>query len=602
MRFSVLATDYDNTLATNGAVSAEAWEALTRLRRSGRELVLVTGRELDDLLAICAHPELFSRIVAENGGLLYRPDTGELHTLAPPPPAGFAEALRARGVLHLGVGKTLIATMHPYERIVLETIREMGLDQHIVFNGDAVMVVAPGVNKASGLMAALDDLGLSARNAVAVGDAQNDHPLLAAAELGVAVANAAPRLSERADFTLEVANGAGVAALVDELVQSDLAARMTNKCPLRLGERAGTNETTEPERTGGEAADLLLEPPAQSMLIVGASSSGKSFFTRAVLEQLTAQGYQFCVIDPEGDHDELQGAISLGDARAAPSPEALESVLAHPSLSVSLNLMALPFADRPGFCAQISASLHALYARTGRPHWIVFEEAQHLFVPDAAGVRMPAAPAGLSTLYVAPRAEALPGTLLGTVDTVVAAAAQAGEALAAFARCRGIEAPTLAAEPAQGTMVLWRPGGGHRHAAVPFVPARARQSHRRHVRKYAQGMLIPERSFWFRGPDGALNLRAHNLTLFVELAQGVDDETWDWHLQRGDYARWFGEVIGDRDLERVAQAALEARRQGADAAATRDRICGAIACRYTVPEMPTMPNLLATPRTPSGEA
>ena len=83
MRFSVLATDYDNTLATNGAVSAEAWEALTRLRRSGRELVLVTGRELDDLLAICAHPELFSRIVAENGGLLYRPDTGELRTLAP---------------------------------------------------------------------------------------------------------------------------------------------------------------------------------------------------------------------------------------------------------------------------------------------------------------------------------------------------------------------------------------------------------------------------------------------------------------------------------------------------------------------------------------
>ena len=115
MRFSVLATDYDNTLATNGAVSAEAWEALTRLRRSGRELVLVTGRELDDLLAICAHPELFSRIVAENGGLLYRPDTGELRTLAPPPPAAFAEALRARGVLHLGVGKTLIATMHPYE-------------------------------------------------------------------------------------------------------------------------------------------------------------------------------------------------------------------------------------------------------------------------------------------------------------------------------------------------------------------------------------------------------------------------------------------------------------------------------------------------------
>src|SRR4051812_40365384 len=109
MRFIALATDYDNTLAADGMVADDAREALRRLRDSGRKLILVTGRELEDVRVICPHLDLFDRVVAENGGVVYRPATGEHRMLAPAPPREFIRALRDRGVGHIGVSSTLVA-------------------------------------------------------------------------------------------------------------------------------------------------------------------------------------------------------------------------------------------------------------------------------------------------------------------------------------------------------------------------------------------------------------------------------------------------------------------------------------------------------------
>jgi len=70
----------------------------------------------------------------------------------------------------------------------------------------------------------------------------------------------------------------------------------------------------------------------------------------------------------------------------------------------------------------------------------------------------------------------------------------------------------------------------------------------RHTRKYAEGALGDDKSFYFRGPANALNLRAQNLTIFMQMADGVDDETWLYHLQANDYSRWAGEAIKDEEL------------------------------------------------------
>ena len=223
MRYLALATDYDGTLATDGRVEEETLAALGRLRDSGRRLIMVTGRQLDDLLNVFPHLDLFEQVVVENGALLYQPAIGEEKLLGEPPPKEFIKALQERGVDPLSVGRAIVATWHPHETTVLEVIRNLGLELQVFFNKNAVMVLPSGVNKASGLSAALRELGLSPHNTVGVGDAENDHAFLDFCGCGVAVANALPMLKEHADFVTQNARGAGVVELIDKLIASDLA-------------------------------------------------------------------------------------------------------------------------------------------------------------------------------------------------------------------------------------------------------------------------------------------------------------------------------------------------------------------------------------------
>src|SRR5215468_1241135 len=98
MRYLALCCDYDGTLAHDGRVHSATLAGLERLLASGRRLVMVTGRELPDLQAIFPRLDLFERVVAENGALLYRPASREEKPLAERPPGRFIERLRQRGV------------------------------------------------------------------------------------------------------------------------------------------------------------------------------------------------------------------------------------------------------------------------------------------------------------------------------------------------------------------------------------------------------------------------------------------------------------------------------------------------------------------------
>src|ERR1043165_1935017 len=128
MRYLALASDYDGTLARHGTVAEETLEALARFRHSGRKLVLVTGRELDDLEQVFPRLDLFDRVVAENGALLYRPSTKEEKVLAEAPSKEFVQKLIAKGAERVSVGRVIVATWTPYEVAALEVIREMGLE------------------------------------------------------------------------------------------------------------------------------------------------------------------------------------------------------------------------------------------------------------------------------------------------------------------------------------------------------------------------------------------------------------------------------------------------------------------------------------------
>jgi hydroxymethylpyrimidine pyrophosphatase-like HAD family hydrolase len=222
MRYLALATDYDGTIAQDGRVDDTTLKALRRMREAGRQLVLVTGRVLDDLFAIFDDCDLFNRIVAENGALLYDPSSKTSRLLAPPPPATFLAALAAKGV-PVSVGRSIVATLKPYEHAVLDSIRDLGLEWHVIFNKASVMALPSGVTKATGLAPALREMGVAADRTVGIGDAENDHAFLRMCGIAVAVANALPSLKNAADLVTTGARGAGVAELIDRMLADDLA-------------------------------------------------------------------------------------------------------------------------------------------------------------------------------------------------------------------------------------------------------------------------------------------------------------------------------------------------------------------------------------------
>jgi hydroxymethylpyrimidine pyrophosphatase-like HAD family hydrolase len=221
MNYEALATDYDGTLARHGVVSETTLRALHRLKDAGRKLLLVTGRQLAELLGIFPQAALCDCIVAENGALLYLPATGETRLLGPTTPPQFAERLRQRGVAPLSNGHIIVATVVPNETVVLEVIRELGLELQVIFNKEAVMVLPTGINKATGLTAALKELALDPSRVAAVGDAENDHAFLDLCGYSVAVANAIPALRERAHWVTPSTNGAGVAELIQQMLKGE---------------------------------------------------------------------------------------------------------------------------------------------------------------------------------------------------------------------------------------------------------------------------------------------------------------------------------------------------------------------------------------------
>jgi hydroxymethylpyrimidine pyrophosphatase-like HAD family hydrolase len=223
MRYLVLASDYDGTLAHDSHVSEEALAAIGRLKASGRKLVLVTGREMPELESVFPGYKLCDAIVAENGALLVWPGEGREEVLGEPPPETFITEIVHRGVKPFSVGKVIFATWRPHETTVLDVIQSLGIEYQIVFNKRAVMVLPSGINKATGLARALAQMKISPANVVGVGDAENDHAFLESCAVAAAVDNALATLKERCDIVLTRDHGGGVIDLIDRVLGDDLA-------------------------------------------------------------------------------------------------------------------------------------------------------------------------------------------------------------------------------------------------------------------------------------------------------------------------------------------------------------------------------------------
>jgi HAD superfamily hydrolase (TIGR01484 family) len=563
VHFLALAVDYDGTLADHGAVGLETLNALRRLHDAGRRLVLVTGREMEDLRHAFPETALFDRIVAENGGVLYDPATGRERALAPPPPVAFVQSLMESSVEPISVGRTIVATWTPHEKTILSTIAELGLELQITFNKGAVMVLPAGVNKGTGLKAALDDLELSPLNVAAVGDAENDHAFLRLCGASAAVANAIPALKQASDIVLAGDHGAGVAELIERIIREDACLLPPN----RLG---------VPVCTGRNGAETYLRPQ-DSMLIVGGSGSGKSRFVTLLTERIIEKRQEFCLIDPEGDYDTLEDAIKIGDEEWPPSIDETVRLLGRTDLSIVVSTMALDLPGRLRFFDRLLPALLDLRARTGRPHWLIVDEAHH-FLPRVDGQAPAVLGRDLSgTVLVTIDPKWLAHEMLNEIDVLLALGRGAPCAVAAFAREVGLPPPLPRRYGPDEALLLLRAVPDACNAVRTGGP---RQDHKRHKGKYALGDVGWERSFHFTDGTGRSLGAARNLAEFVALARGAPDNVWDRHLHAGDFGAWFLDVIRDEEL---AERAILLAEERPSARRSRRTIIDLIRQRYVLP-------------------
>ena len=569
MRYLALVTDYDGTLSSNDRVSEQAVRALERLRVSGRRVILVTGRRLDDLIAVCHCIQLFDLVVVENGAVVYDPASKEKTLLAKPLSELLVQNLQARGVTPLEIGQVLVATHAPHRTVVQDVIWELGLEVQVIGNRDAVMVLPAGVNKATGLEYALRELGLSRHEVVGIGNAENDHSFLENCECAVAVANAAPSIKAIAAFVTAADNGNGVIELIDELIVGDLR-RLEGTLShnlILLGKRA-------------DGATVRFPPYGHNMLVAGPSGSGKSTLTTGIIERLIEKNYQVCVIDPEGDYGTLRDVVALGNQWRSPSVNEVLSILEDPKVNLSVNLLGIPLDDRPDFFAQLIPNLQAMRARTGRPHWLVVDEVHHM-LPSTWGHAAAVLPQQLhETILVTVHPDHVAPAILAPIDVVVAIGHSPEETLGKFADAtdQPLTWPEgLSYQP--NNVVVWFLRDGQAPYSMQAQQGRAERI--RHLRKYAEGNLRWH-SFYFRGPDNRHNLKAQNLMVFCQTAEGIDEATWMYHLRRGDYSRWFRHAIKDDYLadetERVE------RRTDLESLQTRQMIQELVNARYTLPE------------------
>lgn len=237
MPYPILATDYDGTLATDGRVNSSTLAALKEWREAGRQLVLITGRQLDDLQTVFADCDVFDWVVAENGAVLYNPTTQVERLLAAPPAPEFVQALRdriiqtehsnqplsqeferLRNLAPIATGRVIVATWTPHDETATTLIQELGLSLDVILNKGAVMILPKGIDKATGLHAAIAKLNAPITHVVGVGDAENDLAFLTHCGYSVAVNNALPSVKAQVDWVTSGARGAGVEELIQQLL------------------------------------------------------------------------------------------------------------------------------------------------------------------------------------------------------------------------------------------------------------------------------------------------------------------------------------------------------------------------------------------------
>jgi len=538
MKLRVLALDYDGTIAKDGVLSADVKSAIAEARARGVVVIIVTGRILSDLRSVSGDLNFVDAVVAENGAALAFPNAqtridGQL------PPQIFFDDLRRRGVAFKS-GQCIVEADASVAPAILATIRELQLPLVILFNRGRLMVLPQAISKGTGLRNALRILRLSPHNAIAIGDAENDHDLLAQCELAAAVGWGSTMLQAAAD---EVVNGDGPSAVAAYIRRATAQTRLPAARVGRHRLTLGTDHDGRPVTTDVSGANVL---------IVGESQSGKSWFTGLLCEQLIMQEYSLCVIDPEGDYgglESLPGVLVLGAAEQPPEMADVAYAIRHFDLSVVVDLSRVHLHEKIDYLKALLPMLAAVRRTMGLPHRIVVDEAQY-FLREPNIKQLLDLQLGAYTI-VTYRPSDLHPDVRSAIDVVVAKRLtniQGVETLLAMVKNANVEVGNTAILGALATdeaVIVRREADGQlrRFRLLPRLT-----THVRHREKYFDFDVVSGQEFVFTENGKPIGPPARSLRQFTALLQGHAANSLGDHARRGDFSRWIANVFHDYRL------------------------------------------------------
>lgn len=558
MKFSVLAIDYDGTIAQGDVLDSEVRRAIGELRAQGIVVVLVTGRILEDLKRVAGELYFVDAVVAENGAVVEFPDSGYTTTLGQPPPPALLEEMQRQNI-PCESGRSVVEADALHGTRILSIVQKLELPLVLAFNRGRVMVLPQAISKATGLREALTIMRLSPHNAVAVGDAENDHELLRFCELGVAVAWGSETLKRSADHVLPGDGPAAVATYIRALAkQTQVPVPVTTRRRLLLGH-------------GVDGRPLALAVRGRNILVAGDAKSGKSWVTGLLAEQLILYGYSLCILDAEGDYTSLEalpGVRVFGGADPLPRPRDLLRTLRHPDVSTIIDLSHTPHDEKLPYVRTVLTALVTLRRHTGLPHGVVLDEA-HYFLKDVDVETLLDLELSGYTLVTYRASQLDPALLAASEAVIVTRESDPYEVGGLQALCRSCAAAVSPDDWGQlfGSLVI---GEAVVLPITPEAEGEARRirlaprltPHVRHLTKYIDIPVTEDRAFVFWRNGSPTGQRARTLREFSRVIDRSSTAALDGHLRRGDFSRWVAEVFGDYPLAKTISALEEDHRAG----------------------------------------
>ncbi len=574
MKLRVLALDYDGTIATNGTLHDEVKAAIAEVRARGIVVLLATGRMLSDLRVLLGDLELFDAVVAENGAVLALPKLGRTFAFAAAPQEALLEYLRMRG-MHPRQGSCVVELPASDARPALDAVRALQLPVSLQFNRDRLMLLPQAVSKATGLREALRMLRLSAHNAIAVGDAENDHELLAACEVGYAVAWGSPALQAVADGLVIGDGPQAIAGWIRRITATGtIHTAPSGRRRIVVGRHEDGSLATIPAR-------------GQNILIAGGVSSGKSSLAGLLCERWLSLRYTLCLFDAEGDYGELEslpGVLLLGADGRLPEVQDLVRVMRHADVSVVVDLVRQPLEEKRRFVRSALPALFAMRRDSGLPHRVVLDEAHYFLCPGSCAVMAATPDTGL--LAVSYRVRELDSRVLQSMGTVMSTRdtdPESARALRALCGGKGSDeqwASMLLEIPPDGAVLMPSRDDPVREPR-PFRASLRQTQHVRHRHKYMDAPIQAGHEFRFTFADGTVGSVARSLQELVDVLGSVATERIAAHIRRGDLSRWIREILRD-DVLANAVAGMEARWRMDPATDFNGSVIHAVRGRYQV--------------------